>query len=73
MSYISLENYMKSKGISFYINSNGNSIPYTSKPRPSYYGGVGYGYSNNTYSPAVGGAIGVRGPIPLFIRISAKD
>jgi hypothetical protein len=70
---MSFENFMKSRGVSFNITSSGKLVAYESDPRSSYYSSPSYSYTGSVYAPPVGGAIGLRGSLPRFLRISTDN
>lgn len=72
MSDQSYVNYMRSKGYSYIINNKAQKVDITTSNQGSHYGSLSYA-SAGSYAPPVGGALRIRGTIPLIVCINPDN
>ena len=75
MSFEGYKRFLAERGIQTVINSSGQFVSTSSHDRRQWLRGTdasAYG-GNSSYAPPVGGAIGVRGPIPRLIVLNVNQ
>ncbi len=74
MSFEGYKRFLAERGIQTVVNSSGQFVSTSSAGGSGSAPGHSYSYGgNSSHAPPVGGAIGVRGPIPRLIVLNVNQ